>query len=141
MIDPPEDITVEQLRRHEGFRAEPYRDTEGHLTVGYGHNLDEPMRDDLAEVILRHDMWGAWAELFDRFGGSPGWAHLSSERLAVLWNMAFNMGVPRLAEFRRMWAAIDRQDYVKAADEMLDSRWAGQVGARAVELAAIMRGG
>jgi lysozyme len=59
----------------------------------------------------------------------------------VLVEMIFNMGVKGLMSFRRMLAALGRADYQEAAREMLNSRWAEQVGARAVELANIMREG
>ena len=55
--------------------------------------------------------------------------------------MAFNLGGPRLAGFRRMRAAIAGNDCNRAADEALDSRWARQTGRRANETAALFRGG
>ena len=66
---------------------------------------------------------------------------LSMIRREVLMNMGFNMGRAGIAKFKNMWAAINRYDYEQAAAEMLDSRWATQVGARAVELAGMMRDG
>ena len=54
--------------------------------------------------------------------------------------MAFNMGQPRLAKFKRMIAAIKAGDWDRAAIEALDSRWAAQVGDRATEIAAMLRG-
>ncbi|MFQ5421037.1 MAG: hypothetical protein ACE5EY_11830, partial [Anaerolineae bacterium] len=56
-------------------------------------------------------------------------------------NMAFNLGRTRLARFGKMWAAIHIGDYALAAEEMLDSRWARQVGERAHRLAEMMRDG
>jgi lysozyme len=56
-------------------------------------------------------------------------------------DMAFNMGVPRLCKFKRMWAAIYDGDYTTAAVEMLDSRWATQVGTRAIKLSKAMEEG
>jgi len=56
-------------------------------------------------------------------------------------DMAFNMGVPRLCKFKKMWAAIYAGDYNTAAIEMLDSRWATQVGTRAIKLSKAMEEG
>ncbi|KKM82461.1 hypothetical protein LCGC14_1319200, partial [marine sediment metagenome] len=56
-------------------------------------------------------------------------------------NMAFNLGQHRLGEFVKMWAAIRAEDWEKAAVEMLDSTWAGQVGPRAPRLARRMARG
>jgi len=52
--------------------------------------------------------------------------------------MAFNMGVPRLCKFKRMWAAIHERKFDAAGREMLDSRWAKQVGSRAIKLSDAM---
>jgi len=67
--------------------------------------------------------------------------HIDSVRQLVLMDMAFNMGVPRLCKFINMWAALEQQDYTKAADEMLDSKWAKQVKSRATNLAHSMHYG
>jgi lysozyme len=55
--------------------------------------------------------------------------------------MAFNLGMPRLNKFKKMWSAIEDKDYDHAAVEMLDSRWAEQVKGRATRLSDIMRTG
>ena len=66
---------------------------------------------------------------------------VDSIRQLVLMDMAFNMGVPRLCKFIKMWAALEQYDYTKAAEEMLDSRWAKQVKTRATRLAHSMQHG
>jgi lysozyme len=55
--------------------------------------------------------------------------------------MAFNLGVPRLCKFKKMWAAIEAKDFPTAAKEMLDSRWANQVKSRSTKLAHAMHHG
>ena len=52
---------------------------------------------------------------------------LSENRVLVLLNMAFNLGMPRLRTFYKTWDAIHKKDYDVAAEQMLDSRWAKQV--------------
>ena len=59
----------------------------------------------------------------------------------IVANMAFNLGMPRLNKFKKMWSAIEDEDYNNAAVEMLDSRWAEQVKGRATRLSNIMRTG
>ena len=66
---------------------------------------------------------------------------LNSVRQKVLVDMGFNMGIPRLNKFSRMWSAIDKQEYKSAAEEMQDSLWAGQVKSRADTLAYAMEHG
>ena len=59
----------------------------------------------------------------------------------LLISMAFNLGEPRLAGFRRMRAAIAAGDWHRAASEALASRWARQTGRRAIHIAELMRDG
>jgi lysozyme len=131
-------LLLEQLERHEGLRLKPYRDTVGKLTIGYGRNLDDRgISEDEAGFMLDNDIDQVVAEL-ERL---PLWLSLNPVRKVVLANMAFNMGVPTLLEFRRMLGALAEKDWDRAAVEMLDSKWARQVGSRAVELSELMRRG
>jgi lysozyme len=123
------------VKAHEGCKLKPYRDTEGVLTVGYGHNLEQIITQADAEVFLIQDLQKAISELDRAF---PGWKIHSEVRQNVLIEMQFNMGAVRLAGFLKFWAALRAKDYAKAAQEMLDSKWASQVGQRARTLAARM---
>lgn len=126
-----------QLAKHEGLRLKPYRCTAGKLTIGYGRNLeDNGITKAEALTMLRNDIANVKAEL-ERLGW---WRRLDDTRQDVIANMAFNIGLTRLLTFKRMIAAIEDADYTKAADEMMDSKWAAQVGSRAVELARKMKG-
>ncbi len=129
-----------QLIRHEGMRAKPYRDTVGKLTIGVGRNLDDVgIAENEAEYLLAGDIERATRGLVARY---PTWfPDLDPVRQAVLVNMAFNLGLSKLAAFTHMLAAVASKQYGLAADEMITSRWALQVGDRAVELAAQMRTG
>ena len=66
---------------------------------------------------------------------------LDAVRQLVLVDMAFNMGVPRLCKFKKMWNAVHEKKFDIAAKEMLDSRWATQVKSRSVKLANAMHNG
>lgn len=130
-------ILIEELKAHEGWRRQPYRDTVGKLSIGCGRNLDDVgISDAEIQYLLASDILRAKAGL-DRI--APWWKTLSAGRQRVLINMCFNLGADKLAGFRNTLAAIKAGDYVKAAAEMLDSRWATQVGSRATYLANIMR--
>ena len=85
--------------------------------------------------MLLNDVAECEAVLKDRIGV---WVILSDERQGVLINMMYNLGWPRLSRFKRMLIAVEDGDYQLAAIEMLDSRWAEQVGNRAIELSLIM---
>jgi lysozyme len=131
-----------QLMRHEGFRSHAYQDTEGYWTIGYGRLIDQRLGGGITEqeaaVLLDADIARARQEAMNAW---PWLVNVDSARQDVVVNMAFNMGVPRLKGFRKFLAALQAGDFSRAADEMLDSRWARQVGLRSAELSQQMRSG
>lgn len=130
------ELLVEQLKRHEGLRLKPYRCSAGKLTIGYGRNLeDKGISEAEAEALLRHDASESWDWATAEFPG------LDEVRTTVIANMHFNMGAGRLRGFKHMYAAIRAGHFVQAADEMMASVWAKQVGSRARELADLMMTG
>lgn len=135
------DILREQIKRHEGYRDTVYLDTEGNPTVGYGHHLYVGSRISrrIAELLLDIDLATTSAEFLKIHPDKT--RHLDTARRRVICNMIFNMGLQRVLGFKRMWEAVGREDWEGAAAEMLDSKWAKQVGRRAEELAEIMRSG
>lgn len=122
------------------MRLQPYLDSQGYLTIGIGRLLDPKVGGGITEeeaiYLLRGDIVRHEHELVHTF---PVVRKLSRERFYAILNMAFNLGIPRLKTFRNMWDAIHRKDWERAAAEMLNSRWAKQVGRRAIELSDIMR--
>lgn len=131
---------TEELRRDEGFRKTVYLDSEGIETIGVGRNLrDRGLSEDEINLLLRNDIETAILDAIDVLPCS--FHSLTDARQRVLVNMCFNLGRPRLRKFKKMLAAVEREDYETAAAEMLNSKWARQVGPRAVRLADMMRAG
>ena len=129
---------VASTKQHEGLRLKPYRDSVGVLTIGYGRNLEDVgITREEAERMLERDLAGAYQAV----AAWEWFADLSPARQQVLVEMAYNLGLRRLMGFGQMLAACKSGRYQDAADEMLQSRWAGQVGARARTLAETMRRG
>ncbi len=129
----------EQLTAHEGLRLKPYRDTVGKLTIGVGRNLDDVgLRPVEAQFLLSGDVAAVEAALDARL---PWWRGLDDPRRAVLADMAFNMGVDGLAGFTTTLGLVRDGRYGEAAQQMLRSRWAAQVGRRAAVLSRMMRTG
>ena len=130
---------IEQLKRHEGLKLKPYKCPAGKLTIGYGRNIeDNGISLYEAEEMLENDIYACDKELlkFEWYSKID-----ETARKAVLINMCFNLGLPRLLKFVNMINALSVYDYGLAAKEMLDSKWADQVGDRAVELAMQMKTG
>lgn len=123
----------EQLIRDEGVRLRPYRDDVGKLTIGIGRNLDDVgLSLTEAEYLLDNDIVRAAAAVLAHLP----WTHsLDEVRRAALTNMAFNMGIGGLLGFKRALKALEEGRWEAAAQEMMDSKWARQVGIRAERLA------
>lgn len=130
---------MQMLEKHEGCELSPYRDTRGKLTIGIGRNLDDRgISRGEAVMMLSNDLiW--FEEQCEKH--IPWWARLNDTRQRVLADMAFNLGIAGLLKFKRMFAALEAEDYATAAKEMLDSAWAGQVKGRAMRLARMMATG
>jgi GH24 family phage-related lysozyme (muramidase) len=144
----------------EGRRQHVYTDTLGHPSVGIGFNLDRAdARDRLAAVgadydavragtadltdaqinaLYASDYAAARQQAADIVG--PSFNSLTQARQDVITDMTFNMS-GKVRGFRTMLSHLRSGDYSGAADAMLDSRWAHQVGNRADADARMMRDG
>jgi len=123
-----------RIKKHEGRRYEPYEDSEGILTVGYGRNLrDVPFSQDEIDLMFDNDFRRA------REGAASFQCYydLNEIRQGVLIEMVFQMGVSGVSKFKKFLHAANNHEWVRAADEMLDSKWAKQTPERAQELARL----
>ena len=130
---------VDQLILHEGLQLKPYSDTTGHLTIGVGRNLsDVGISEDEARFLLAHDL--QWCER--RLRQYWPWTdQLDSIRRRVLLDMLFNLGLAKFTQFQKFLTLCEVQSFGRAAEEMLESLWAHQVGRRAERLSGMMRTG
>ena len=128
---------IDLLIKHEGLKLEPYRCTSDKLTIGVGRNLEDcGITKEEAMYLLKNDIAKFHEEPTERF---YFYRYLDGARKDAMLNMAFNMGVPRLANFVNALDFMSQRKYDEAADEFLDSRWAKQVGNRAIEVAQMIR--
>ena len=132
---------IAELRRDEGVVAHAYQDSLGYWTIGVGHLIDKrkggKIPDVIIDMLLRYDIDEKIAELNEKL---PWWGFLDEPSQRVIVNMAFNLGVEGLLKFKDFMDALKDGDRNRAASEMLNSKWAEQVGARATRLATIIRG-
>lgn len=132
-----------QLRLHEGFVPHAYADNtpDAYLTIGIGRLVDQRLGGGITEdegyYLLENDIQKAVAiaETYPWFSG------LNDARQNVVVEMIFNLGPRRFMSFKKMIAAIEAKDFKEAAAQALDSRWAVQVGNRALRLAEMLRSG
>jgi lysozyme len=129
---------AQQLRLHEGVRKKPYKDTVGKLTIGVGRNLDDVgLSDDEINFLLKNDI----EKVLTKLRELPYWNYLTDNRKLVLIDMAFNLGFAGLMGFKQTLKAVELKNYRLAAELMIISKWAKQVGKRAQTLADMMENG
>ena len=130
---------IDQLRIHEGVEKTVYNDSEGIPTIGVGRNLrDRGLSDDEIDYLLSNDIDIVVDEL-DKV--MPWWKDLDEVRQRVLCDLVFNLGMPRFSGFKKSISYMKQQMWDQAADELLDSKWARQVGRRAQALSEMMSTG
>lgn len=129
---------AKDVQKAEGFRTKAYQDSVGVWTIGYGTNLQELEIDEpLAAKWLAQKLAQSEREL-EQFGW---YAVLTSTRQRALIELVYNLGLPRFLSFVKMIEAIKARSYPVAAAELLDSKWAQQVGPhRSKRLADMIRG-
>jgi len=120
---------ISKIKLDEGFKGTVYKDSRGFPTIGYGTLL--PITEIEAELLLEYRLDLIVQELINN---KPIVVELPDEAQNILYNMAYNMGVPTLLKFKKMWRALEEEDFKTASAEMEDSRWYHQVGDRAKEL-------
>jgi len=142
----------EEISSDEGKILHAYLCTELHATVGIGHKIldtdpekeleiygvnweevpdDQCITEDRCYILFQEDVQIAIGGCMNIYNN---WDELPQEMQHVLVNMAFQMGQRGLSNFKNMKAAIEEQDFAKAAVEMMDSRWASQTPERAERL-------
>ena len=123
---------IEELKRDEGVKLFPYKCSANKLTIGVGRNIEERgITEDEANYLLINDLTMCVEEVESIFTWYP---YLTDSRKRVIVNMVFNLGLSRFLNFKKFIDAMEQKDYETAGKEMLDSKWAKQVGDRAKRL-------
>ena len=131
----------DMIKRHEGVETHCYKDHLGLETIGVGRCIAEGslgLSDDEIDYLLDNDIVRCIKELTRSL---PWFSLLDEVRKEALIDLCFNLGLTRLLGFKKALAAIEVSDWDTAKVELLDSRWATQVGNRAQEIAEMMRTG
>lgn len=133
---------TKQLRRDEGVEKSAYQDSLGYWTIGVGRLIDKRkggrLRDNEIDFLLSNDIDEVEEALEARISF---YKSLDEARRGVLLNMAFNLGIDGLLAFKNTLRLVGEGKYKEASVEMLKSKWATQVGNRAVRLSKQMATG
>ena len=108
------------VKREENYERHMYKDSMGIWTIGYGFNLEIGISEDLAsricEMIIEdrvNDVLTAW----------PWIENLTPARREVFYEMAYQMGVEGLSEFKDTLKAAEAGDIPGVVAGMKDSLW------------------
>ena len=132
----------DQLKIDEGVKYEIYNDHLGYATFGIGHLIvegDEEHGKPVGTAVSEERVNAIFEEYVQKYISEskkvfPNLDDLPETAQQVIVNMCFNMGAPRLSQFKKFIAGVNKGDWPTAAIEMMDSRWANQVGDRATRL-------
>ena len=127
------DGVIETLGKHEGRKNEKYQDPKGIWTIGVGFNIDIPMPSRVVHAMVEDGLTDAQIDRMlivhieehweDLVRAQPVVAELPAPAQEALLDMAFQIGVPGLVNFRKMWEGINEGDWIKAVAEAKDSKW------------------
>lgn len=151
-MNTPIDIATKLIKLNEGLGFEVYPCKAGYLTFGYGTNLEvvdgvfegktskryidftkgvEPAIREIESINSKDKQ--ALAEDFasleiincKRALNTQKWftENLSNFQQAIILDLAYNIGVAGVLQFKKMIAAIQQRNYGIAGTEMLDSKY------------------
>lgn len=119
------DDLIPVIIAHEGLKLLPYTDTVGKLTIGVGRNLtDRGISHDEAMQLLNNDL----AESHHELSVYPWFNQLDEVRQGVIIELHFNIGLMSLLQFKMMIGYLQQKYFPNAANQLLKSKWATQVG-------------
>ena len=139
----PEEALKHHIIASEGVALKKYNDSLGYPTIGVGHLIKDgeqfPNKIDYGTAMAIFE--GDYAKHVHEASQIPGFKELDPVRQAAIIDMTFNMGPNKVKKFKGMFSALRKKDYDQAANSVLNSRYARQVGPRAQRIAELIRSG
>ena len=133
----------EQIKEHEGFVPRTYKDSLGKRTIGFGHLCVEPEQWDDDKEYTREELERVFdndfQEALKNAESLIGERSINFIAKQVIIEMVFQLGIGGVGKFKKMWSALDNEDYGEASFQMMDSLWAKQTPNRAEKLYQKMR--
>ena len=138
-------LLFDELSLDEGIRLNVYSDTKGIKTVGIGCNIQahdtkpiigrkltkigEQITKDECLLLFKANLIDVCLIPLDK--NLPVLTkQLDPVRLRALINLCFNMGWGTLSTFKNTLAYLQSKNYIKAAENLVNSKWYKQVKTR-----------
>ena len=123
-------IITKRLEDFEGKSATMYFDSEGLATIGVGRCIEtNPLKEHEIEYLLESDIAVTIEKLDKQW---PDWRDFPEAVQYVCVDLVFNMGINNWLSFRKTRALMELGEWQKASLELLNSKYATQVGRRAL---------
>lgn len=135
---------IDRLAKYEGYRSHVYKDSKGYDTIGYGYKLKDgeqaKFKNGLSQEAAKNLLQQTYQSHINKFyQQNPNLQNLPNNKRIALEDMAYNMGPSYLQKFPKANQALQAGDYNKAANEFLHSKYANEVGQRAIDNANLLR--
>ncbi len=147
ILNPDQELYCENmLRKDEGFKQYPYKDTKGNWTIGYGTNMENfiDFLEEYKQKGISKETAILWLRYFidsskNEIANNIPWSNdITPPKKIALINMCYNMGIVKLLEFKKFLNALQDNDLINAQKELLNSKWASQVGLRAERISVLI---
>jgi lysozyme len=138
---------MDMIKKHEGVRTKPYKDSLGLWTVGVGHLIGDgkSLPPEWNREFTMEEIDALFAKDYEHHKKqaekTPGYDKANERGRGALIDLAFNMGGAWYKKFKNAANALAAGDFNKAAEELTDSMWYKQVKGRAQTIVAMIRDG
>jgi lysozyme len=138
---------MEMIKKHEGVRTRPYKDSLGLWTVGVGHLIGDgkSLPPEWNREFTKEEVNALFLKDYEKHKEmamkTPGWSKANETGQAAMIDLAFNMGGSWYKKFPATSKALEAGDFEKAADNLKDSKWYQQVKSRGVTIVDMIRNG
>jgi len=124
------DLIRSRLIDFEGLVKKCYECSSGYTSIGVGRNLDtRGITEAEAMYLLNNDIESMFTDLDKHL---PIWRSYPIKAQYVFIDLCFNLGIHTLLSFRKTLAFCELGEWERAAAELLNSKYARQVGRRAI---------
>lgn len=133
-----------RTEKHEGFKSKPYKDHLGNWTIGFGSTTwhNKPVTEVTPAVTIEQARHQMYADLYQACVDAQNFfaniEYLSPFRQEVIVEMAYQLGYPKLCQFKKLHQALTLQDWKLASQSMRNSLWYSQTPVRVQELIELM---
>ncbi len=146
-VGPDDKEIMEMIKKHEGVRTKPYKDSLGLWTVGVGHligdgkTLPPEWNRELSMAEVDKLFYEDYMSHKKAAMKIPGFDKVNAKAQGALIDLTFNMGNTWFKKWPNFVKNLSEGNTVGAAASLEDSNWYKQVKSRAVTIVSLIKQG